>query len=89
MSPSKLRVGAVRDKGTRPMHAFRTFLGDDDEFSKLPGGVSHDFLFHFLSVCGLDISVIYGAWFRVLVIGLHWRFGSGVGLHVQSLCLRL
>ena len=24
----------------------------------------------FLSVCGLDISAIYGAWFRVLVIGL-------------------
>ena len=40
MSPSKLRVGAVRDKGTRPMHAFRTFLGDDDDFSTLPGGVS-------------------------------------------------
>ena len=40
MSPSKLRVGAVRDNGTRPMHAFRTFLGDDDELSNLPGGVS-------------------------------------------------
>ena len=40
MSPLKLRVGAVRDKGTRPMHAFRTFLGDDDDFSNLRGGVS-------------------------------------------------
>ena len=39
MSPSKLRVGAVRDKGTRPMHAFRTFL-DDDDFSNLSDGVS-------------------------------------------------
>ena len=37
MSPSKLRVGAVRDKGTRLMHA-RTFLGDDDDFSNLRGG---------------------------------------------------
>ena len=35
MSPSKLRVGAVRDKFTRPMHSFRTFLGDDDDFSNL------------------------------------------------------
>ena len=42
-----------------------------------------------LSVCGLDVSPIYGAWFRVLVIGLHWRFGSGVGLRVRSLCWRL
>ena len=40
MSPSKLRDGAVRDKGTRPMHAFRKFLGDDEDFSNLPGGVS-------------------------------------------------
>ena len=40
MSPSKLRVGAVRDKGTRLMHAFRTFLGDDDDFSIFSGGVS-------------------------------------------------
>ena len=36
----KLRVGAVRDKGTRPMHAFRTFLGDDEDFSNLSGGLS-------------------------------------------------
>ena len=28
------------------------------------------FLFHVLSVCGLDFSAIYGSWFRVLVIGL-------------------
>ena len=42
----------------------------------------------FLSFCGLDFSSIYGSWFRVLVIGLHWRFGSGVGLRVRSLCLR-
>ena len=34
-------------------------------------------LFHVLSVCGLDFSSIYGAWLRVLVIGLHWRFGGG------------
>ena len=40
MLPSKLRVGAVRDNGTRPMHAFRTFLGDNDDFSNLPGSVS-------------------------------------------------
>ena len=40
MSPSKLHVGAVRDKGTRLMHAFHTFLGDADDFSKFPGGVS-------------------------------------------------
>ena len=37
------------------------------------------FLIHFLSVCGLDFSAIYGASFRVLVIGLHWRFGRGSG----------
>ena len=42
----------------------------------------------FLSVCGLDVSATCGAWFRVFVIGLHWRFGSGVGLRVRSLCLR-
>ena len=40
MSPSKLRVGAVRDNGTRPMHAFRTFTGYDEDLSNLPGGVS-------------------------------------------------
>ena len=40
MSPSNLRVGAVRDKATRPMHAIRTFLGADDDFSNLRGGVS-------------------------------------------------
>ena len=28
------------------------------------------------------------ALFRVFVVGLRWRFGSGVGLRVRSLCLR-
>ena len=40
MPPSKLRVGAFRDKGARPMHASRTFLGDDEDFSNSVGGVS-------------------------------------------------
>ena len=38
----------------------------------------------FLSFCGLVISSIYGAWLRVLDIGQHCRFGSGVGLRVPS-----
>ena len=39
------------------MHAFRTFLGDDEDISNWPGGVSYEF---FLSVCGLDFLSIHG-----------------------------
>ena len=55
MSPSKLRVGAVRDQGTRPMHAFRTFL---TIFRICQVECRRILLFHFLSVCGLDFSAI-------------------------------
>ena len=89
MSPSNLRVGAVRDKAPRPMHAIRTFLGADDEFSNLPGGVSKD-CFISLFVClwpgFLRRFVACGSVFLSLVYS--WRFGSGVGLRVRSLCLR-
>ena len=67
------------------MHAFRTVL---TIFPICWLECRRIVLFHFLSVCGLDFSAIYGAWFRVLVIGLQLAIRSGVGLHVRSLCLR-
>ena len=44
--------------------------------------------FFCLFVAWIYISAICGAWFRVFVIGPHWRFVSGTGLRVRSLCLR-
>ena len=46
-------------------------------------------LFHFFSVCGLDISAIYGAWFRVLVIGLQLaiRVGGRVACPIVVLAI--
>ena len=42
------------------------------------------FYIHFLSVCGLDISAICGAWFRVLVVwsALAIRVGGRVACPV-------
>ena len=60
------------------MHSFRTFLGDDEDFSNLPGGVSKDLAISFFCLyCGLDISAIYGAWPRVWVIGLQLAIRVG------------
>ena len=83
MSPSKLRVGAVRDKGTRPMHAFRTFLGDDDDFPICEVECRRIVLFH-LFVCLWP--GFFGDLWRVVPCFSHWStagVGPGVGLRVQ------
>ena len=38
--PFRIDFNSKFDKGIRAMHAFRTLLGDYEDFSNLPGGVS-------------------------------------------------
>ena len=68
------------------MHAFRTFLGDDDDFFDFARwSVVRFFLITFFVCLWPGFFGDFVALFRVFVVGLRWRFGSGVGLRVRSL----